>query len=485
MRGNPVVIKNFDGHYGVGTTDAYRDGQIPENGFRTLKNIMVTSKGTLRPRRGIRRETGTLNLQNATLLGQWRTAAGINKAVITSNSGVTFCDSNGTNANTPTATAADLLLQQNNKAFLFRDATTNIRTWDNTTLTTTTIAVNANVGVVHKSRMFVANNASSGTTRSQIRYSEIFDLNAPDTTAGWPALNTIDIQSTDADFITAMIVMNDVLFVFKRFSTWAVYVEGEPSWTVRNLHPTIGCIGRDTVQAIGGLIYFRSSTGVYRTDGTTFELISGPVKEWFDDQPGMLYSDCNKRSGAWWGEYYILSDNYSTRWHVYNIDNGAWSTFDTAANPISRIYYWPEYSPPRLVAMEYITGSATGTILKFEELNGFGDGSGSTTVACELATKAFDFDKPSEWKMLREVALETTQNLGAGSLTMNGTVWSANVSVATAAVASPNEQGIFRFRGPFRCKDAQLEIDFNSTVDLEITAFVFDVGVVGQIGKNV
>lgn len=483
MKGNPIAIKNFEGHYPT-NTDTVNDGAIPDNGFKLIRNFFATRYGTFRARWGFRNETGTDTYNTGNIVGHWKTAAGISKLIINDVTyGTSVVELDGTARATLGAFDTHLLLQWNNLAFMFNDtAAQNIRTWDGAALVVTAVNQQATVGVVHKSRMFVCNNLASGTPRSQLSYSEIFDANAPNIAAGWPG-NTVDVQSTDADFITAVVVMNDVLFVFKRFSTWALYVEGTPPWTLRNLHPSIGCVGRDTVVTIGGLIYFRSANGVYRTDGTTFELISGPVKEVFDNQPSFAVATCNQRSAAWHGDYYIINDGYLAQFQVYNIENGAWCSFDTSLGSFSRFINIPDYSPPRLMT---IVTSSSGRLIKFEETNGYGDGSGSTAVIGIVTTKNYDFDQPSQYKLVREVDLEMNVT-DEGSVDMYATMfneYNTNLGSQNKVLATSTVRRLFRFRGPMRCRTVQTQFLWLALDrQIEINQIVFDVAPVGRVGN--
>lgn len=480
MRGNPVTIKNFVGH-----KPSTNNGEIPDNGFVLLENFWVTRSGTLRARVGYRREAGTQTYQQGTLLGQWKTVAGIEKLIASDANGVHAVSWDGGSHALVNANPASLLLQQDTRAYLFHTSG-NIRTWNGTTHTDTGISQQATVGTQHKFRFFICNNQASGTPRSQLTYSSIFDLAAPNTAAAWPGGGgggTIDINSSDADFITAVVVMNDVLFVFKRFSTWAVYVEGSPPWTVRNLHPTIGCVGRDTAVAIGGLIYFRSAFGVYRTDGTTFEEISGDVKEIFDNQPSFTPTEVNKRSAAWFGDYYIINDGYGKNWQVYNIENGAWSTFSTTAyTGISRILTLVEFSPPRLSFIEY-ESTNVGRLNKFEELNGYKDKDGTVDVPLKMYTKFYDFDNPSSFKMIREINLDIDTPDG-NNQSLTGWLYNDYNSSAVhiQAVPGPSRRRLWRFRGPQRCRVCKFELDGAIVQDIEINSITFDMGLVGRVG---
>ncbi len=483
MRGNPVVVKGFDGHY-----PQKRDGQIPENGFSSLENVLVTSQGTLKPRPGLS-TIGSANFRVGDLKGWWTKSDGTRKLIVDEfiggNLGVTQLTADGDTAVTIlNGQACDLLLQWNDLAFIFSNG--DIQTWNGAAATDTNIAVHATLGTVFKSRMFVCDNGVGTVDNSILRYSEIFDSDAPNTSGGWPSQNTINIASEDGDIITAVAILNDTLIVFKRFSTWAVYVEGLPPWTVRQLHPNIGCIGRDTAIVIGGLLYFRAANGVYRTDGTTFELLSAPIKEFLDDDPGMVYNECNARSAVWWGDYYLLNDYANGRtetwWECYNLENGAWSrlVFSDGIQK-HRAIIDRETSPPTILVLEGDSSADTGNLQSFSELNDFEDNGAPFT--CTIASKMYDFDKPSEWKMVRELDFELSLITPFDTFSASCDVVSERATTATQTKSIEGQhRSLLRFRGPMRCRAMRYTLEFEPVADSEINQVVFDILVAGRVG---
>jgi hypothetical protein len=486
MQGNPVVVKGLDGHY----LDK-RDGQIPENGFTLLENVYVTSAGTIKARPGLS-TIGAANFRVGQLLGYWTKSDGTRRFIVNQFNGgalgVSILTEDGdTGTEIISGTSGELLLQWDDLAFIFGTGSTTIRTWDGAAAVNTTIDVQATVGITHKSRMFVVDNGVGDVNNSIIRYSEIFDLDAPNTTAGWPANNTLNIASEDGDIITAMAILNDTIIVFKRFSTWQVFVEGVPPWTVRNLHPTIGCIGRDTAIVIGGLLYFRAANGVYRTDGTTFELLSGPIKESLDDSPGMVYNECNQRSAVWWGDYYLLNDYTNGRsetwWECYNIENGAWSRFVFTGIQKFRAILDRETSPPTIYVLEADSAADTGNLQVFVETNDLDDA--GVDIDCKIHSKMYDFDKPSEWKLLREVDFEFAAISPYSSQGFSFDVFNERQTGPSTQTDTLDweQRSLARFRGPMRCRAARYELEFNPVQDMELNQVVFDLGVVGRVGE--
>lgn len=475
VRGNVVTLKEFEGHYTA------EDGQIPENGFASLVNCEVTDKGTLATRRGIANH-GSQTADGGIILGRWRTSQGTDKLVVRDNGATAIKFMNldcSTGVTTFTTTAANLLLQHNDKAFLF-GVGSNLRTWDGFTNTLTAVTYKATVGIVYKSRMFIANNASATVTSSQLRFSELFTTD-PATAGAWGANNFISVDSSDGDFITAVAVLNDQLIIFKRFSTWSLTYSIEPAdGELRNLHPTIGCIGRDTVVVIGGLLYFRSAMGIFRTDGSTFELLSANVKEDFDTASASV-TLCNARSAIEYDGKYLTSFNDSSTIHVYNIETGAWSKWVTT-NTFTRLLSLPDQAP-----WEWRTwfAGATGKCGIYDDLGGFVD-ENSTTYDVSIVTKNTNFDKPELAKQIKEIALDCNTEFGSNTLTIEVEYVKDHTSTIgpyTDTVTNAFKRKYLRFTGPGKCRFLETAFTYTPTVYSEINSISYDISTRERVGR--
>jgi hypothetical protein len=157
----------------------------------------------------------------------------------------------------------------------------------------------------YKNRMWVFN------TMSPVLGQECrFFWSASGNTTNWaaPSGGWVDIQPGDGQFLVSAIVYNDTLWIFKNRSIWTMTVDDDPIDAVpRLLHDSIGCIGRGTVQYVEGFLYFLSAEGVYRTDGTTFEEISEPIRNSFVTRPFFSRDDVLRTQAVYWDNKYILS----------------------------------------------------------------------------------------------------------------------------------------------------------------------------------
>lgn len=182
---------------------------------------------------------------------------------------------------------------------------------------------------VFKNRVFMINSLGlsvGANAESKLYYSEPGDF------TNWPVNNFNIVGGQNGDYMVSTIVFNDSLIIFKSHSTWVLTAEGDVSaWSYRILHPTIGCAGRETPVIIGGMIYFLGNDAVYRTDGTSFEKISGPINRLLDyyvsSTTMILY-----RKAWYFDNKYILKPWSASAYnlYVYDIDREAWTAWDFA-----------------------------------------------------------------------------------------------------------------------------------------------------------
>lgn len=491
MRGNPVVIKEFEGWFNPGddgVTDPHSG--IPDTAFVQLWNGLMTNNKSVRIRKGIR-SVNSSTYRSLRILGIYN-----GLLVFSHNGGVkTVNPSTYSEATIDNTNPAALSLEYNDVLYLFYPTAGNIRTWNGAVLTATALNYQASVGVNFKSRFWIVPNEATGVSSSQVRYSDIFAVNAPNTASGWTNGGTIDVASDDGDFITGLVILNDTLIIFKRQSTWALYVSGSPStWTLRQLHPQIGCIGGKTAKVIGGLIYFRSTSGVYRTDGTTFEKLSSNVDGVFKD-PGasVAASTCNLRSATWWQSYYLLQDgNPSGIINLYNIDTGAWSRWLCNDYDLQDPYWYEVGNTSSLFFVDYDSAAATGKVVQYQDSPAtyFDGDSGTSAYELQIETKWFDFDQPYDNKLVREIDVDAsvTWQVSSSDVTMNmsisndGGFLAIRTATQSGATGSPGRK-LFRFRGPMRTRTMSFNLTTEGINELEINGFVFDVQPVGRVGN--
>jgi len=480
VRGSSVQIKEFGG----ANTDM--SGQIPDNGFQHVYNMWNTLGKTLRAREGIQ-QWGNYGINNASLVGRWRTSTAIDRWLASTTAATYEMSKIGAAGSLISAFPTHLQLQWNDLAFLFREDTTAIRTWDGAAIVATLQPYFANVGTVFQGRMFICSNKAAGAAKSQLRFSAVMDSFAPNVAAGWNTANdagVLSIETSDADWITAVAVMNDTLYVFKSFSTWVVYTNNSvsTSWTVRQIHPSVGCIGRDTPVVIGGLLYFLSAQGVYRTDGTTFERISDPISSRFENLDATTYVSTNARSAVWYQNLYIMNNNHTGgELDVYNIDNGSWTQWNTE-NPLSRIIGVPDGTPPYFVGMYNETG---GVLARFINSNTYKDYDGTVDYTCSFLTKYFDFDKPDVIKYIPEVNFDMSSQTGITQSVTCTMFVDGNVTAGGSFQAQTNNSArrLYRFTGPKRCRILACSAQFVPAGDIELNSINFVIDIKEREGR--
>jgi len=77
-----------------------------------------------------------------------------------------------------------------------------------------------------------------------------------------------DLNTFEADGITAMVSFQDILLVFKRYSIWRIEFSEEGTFMKNQLPAAVGAVTHQSVVASKSEVYFVHDTGFYVTDGT-------------------------------------------------------------------------------------------------------------------------------------------------------------------------------------------------------------------------
>jgi hypothetical protein len=326
-------------------------------------------------------------------------------------------------------------------------------------------------GVIFKDRSWIVNSVSL-TDESKLSFS---NLGNPGDFVSAGSGNII-IAYGDGDYLVCTVPFNDVLIIFKSRSTWILTADGDPSgWTTRVLHPSIGCVGRGTAKVIGGFLYFLSADGVYKTDGTTFELISDPVRDLVVGNRDFRAPTNNMLiDAAYWDEKYILFVPTSagtlasfTQAVVYDTRTEIWSRWSFSGScTISGQARYQEYGPdtvflgdkvnPRIYAM----GSNTYT-------------DNLTVYPATWRSKALDFGDPTNYKRNHWFAIDAAneqQGLGPTSYTVSHFTDAASPA-ATVRNNSLAKRKLLKYKGAGYARWIQTEI---STLD-SLSSVVYGV----------
>ena len=297
-------------------------------------------------------------------------------------------------------------------------------TYDGTTYTALPGKPAGTKNLFHKDREWIIDSVG-GPRLDQLRYSEIAGSGGTDfSAANHPAANTILVGRGDGQHCSNLVVFNDVLYVFKSGSTWVLYTDTNTpeDWTLRQVEPTIGCTSKDGAVVHENLLYFLSINGVFRTDGTTFEEISAPIRDFFANRslPTLLYDLIFEEFIAVVGDqlWCIVWDNSGSVGansfvFIYNLKTKGWSQYtfklwDANADvrtPVSL----NDQNPASLYLGTFALSAGTdhGYIFSYGTPNIYQDTSDSArNYESTFRTKMFDFGEPSTWKRMLDCTID-------------------------------------------------------------------------------
>lgn len=328
-----------------------------------------------------------------------------------------------------------------------------------------------------KDRLFMINSVHSSGQESRLYYSDSA-IPPASGTGTWPANNFIDILPGSGEFCVATVVFNDQLIIFKNRSTWVLNADGQPtSWVLRNLHPTIGCIGRGTPIIINGFIYFLAQDGVYRTDGTTFERISEPVDAYMQGFSTTNSASVLIRDAFFWDDKYILMLPAVTGLNctplVYDTRVGVWTRWVNGGSPQLDFYGGVVYAdiiPQKL----YVGSRLTNAVFSMGDPV-YQDNGGN--YICTWRSKRFTWGDPTKYKrnfmFMCDVGYTTSepQNITATHSVDNVSVSQphAPAVVGTTAVSTwdlARKELKFKGAGYARAMFTEVEYNGNQKFDL-------------------
>lgn len=321
------------------------------------------------------------------LLGHFRQSTG-NRMVVANeaaNATVYFMEDGGTLTSTSMVGTADWGLQYADKYYVLGDngVTEFSSGFSDTAINT---SYDPYVGTVHKDRLFLV----SSDNTSRLRYSDIADF------ATYQSDSFIDVSQGDGEDITALIVLDDKLIIFKEQSIWALYVQGDPSgWVLDNLTFELGAVSKYAVLNFEGAVYFIANESVYYTDGVGFQSISIPIEKFFQDRA--LQRDIDLMI-VW--DYKLICkcyDGEDYRIFVYNFRSNAWTEWTLAREPTS--FFHTDYDVPGQ-GLYFTDGD---DILKFNTSLYTDE---DVFFTASFSTKDFDFDDPSVMKRGKWCALD-------------------------------------------------------------------------------
>lgn len=93
----------------------------------------------------------------------------------------------------------------------------------------------------------------------------------------WVGSNYFDVASNDGDVITGLGENNTRLLAFKRNSVWRY-----DTASLRKIQGVPGTTSHESIETIKAYTYYFHDSGIWRTDGTSSQLISRPVQDYID-----------------------------------------------------------------------------------------------------------------------------------------------------------------------------------------------------------
>lgn len=318
---------------------------------------------------------------------------------------------------------------------LYGDATTDTAGWAANTPMGTQLVIFNNRGWIINSfgANYTPNNWAGHET--MVWYSNPGDLGD---WGGAGAPNNFSLDFGDGDICTSMVVFNNQLVIFKSRKTFIVSADGSPlDWQQRLISDRIGCVGRGTAKVINGIIYFLSADGVMRTDGTTFQNISAPVKDYlwqFDDYANPqtvidLYA-------SYWDHKYILwlpdsVKGYCNMALVYDIRTEAWTKWEFAGGvtPFGEAV-WDEHYPSTLFIGSWLTN-------KIYQLGQSIWTDATKKYDCSFLTKKYDLGSGMGRKRNHFVGLSVVDNyLNRGTYKIDVTADDTTTTTRTEATTT-------------------------------------------------
>lgn len=342
---------------------------------------------------------------------------------------------------------------------------------------------------VFRSRMWIANALGPKTTGAD--NAARLNFSSVDNFGIWSSPNGgfIDIQPGDGQVITQVVVYNDSLFIFKDKSIWSMSAEGSPgpSWIARNVHPTIGAIGRSTVRIINGMLYFFSGETVYRSDGTTFEEIGQPLRDFFSSfdysNPANYYM--RTESGFWDNKYILSFYTYPNSAFVYNIDTETWTRWDFTGASVNGWDTVQEGAADTL----YTGSTSNGRLYQMYKGAWYKDdaigSTGGNTYTCSAEGRWEEFDLPAEYKRIHMISvlvkLWSGQTIGLSQYkdrrpTLGVYQPAYDTQAAVNGVAGGIEfYEIHKFKGAGRCRMVKPRFLFSGDGDVKFFGWNYHV----------
>lgn len=264
----------------------------------------------------------------------------------------------------------------------------------------------------------------------------------------------VQLTPGDAERVVSLVAWRDLIFAFKQSKFFVFYgnstdASGNPVFNYRTVNAGAGVSYNDAsgfdfriahgAAAAKDGVYFVHDTGVYRTTGGPPELISQPLGPLFSGKVPTYSSlrgpaiNGDKTLSVVGDKLYLAMDDGTNTWtFVYDIVNRWWSALDIAATAML-----PYSAADRTELAFVLEGSAV--VHRFGAAYTTDNGSAITS---RYRTGFADLGTPGAEKIMREVLLDGTGNVGVSVMTNDSAAvtTAATVALGTAPAVANNRR---------------------------------------------
>lgn len=440
-------------------------GAIDDTELTEAININIGKAGEIQKRTGLEKmHNGTTLGSNSTkILGHFLTDT-ISQLIVKAGGNVYYSTDAANYTLIGAYSDAEWGVQYAGAFYIIRSGNVIVK-WDGTTATNVAGSPSGTFGIIYKERMFVLNTAATGTLSSRLYFSNAGDVSA----TGWIGTNFFDIQPGDGDFLVTLVILNDLLYIFKGKATWALYVQGTVTdWIVRTINSEFGCVSKYAAKIIAGYLYLSSEKGIYRTDGTSFTDISldiGPVLV----NRVVNLTTVNIDSMGIWGDQLICLISPSSGqklYYIYHYRIGTWTQWQFSGGLLPQTFFEVRANTPG-VGLYAGDNNSTGIIFRYGT-SVYTDAGASYQVS--IRSKEFDVGIPLNMKRGKWIGVDLI-----GDSNISYEQLSDYVNLVTGTFVSTSTRSLAKLPGPGYFRVWKFSLIFSNTGSMTILGFTLQL----------
>jgi hypothetical protein len=293
-----LQVVQWPGFQGLNLRD--QPNQIDPTQALDLLNVTFVERGGVKSRDGYAKFSSVALTNRADSMAAFYTIAGTTQLVVGNGNRLDALSTAGASVANVATTASPHYMARfggpTAELMFISNGTDTLRQWNGTAFSTPTFTGTAPTGrfvavTPWDNRLVNARRSGAvlGDNPSTVRFS---DAGVP-TTFG--AANFVDLTPGDGEQIMAVIAWSRYVFVFKEskffvFNSTSTGTGGTPIFNYFTIDTGVGLSASRAVCAARDGVYFLSRTGVYRTTGTTVELVSPLLDPFFYNTTSSFYT---------------------------------------------------------------------------------------------------------------------------------------------------------------------------------------------------